>query len=636
MMRMIAIAISLGMLLSTTAAPVHAATDPADACKDAKAKAAGKKASDVLKALGKNLKKADTLKLSASISKAQSKLTKNFNKAESKGGCLTLADVGAIEAKVDMLAMDIVATVNPDCTCGPIPGPGAVGFLTEDGGGICGTLRRFSCENPGSEPSFLNHACTDDADCDLGPCIPGPDFCEGDIDIGCDNNADCTSTCAEVSGGGGLPQDLECGGLYTGGGGNTVPLPLQGIDKNASISNVTDCDGKQLTLGPALQSEVGMRNCTEGKKCSGNSAPCAIDADCPAVQTCDDFCFFGAPLPIPNTNTPPVSVCAVNVVAEDTAGNLDCSDGSGSQTTNLASVIHLTGDLLKSSTPPDVPGVQPCPLCTEVCVGGTNDGFPCTDDSECDSGDCGSTGTECVAGPNNGLACTPGTSRLDVHECCVGGINNTKRCGASGPAVCTAGVCTPGCTSFPTSHDCPPDPLQDITFQIGGLPISFTTSTGTEQLDGPDLQFPQALRVFCGFCRDVNGQSTLCFEGNTAGGCPVAIPAADGNGVPCSSSADCQMDSDEYETCSQRTAGAFSRASATTVSIAGDTDGQDMGDLACHPTTLASIFCIPPTFDPSVDAAGDLPGAGATTLIGQRRVASDSADFFPVDPDFCP
>jgi hypothetical protein len=237
------------------------------------------------------------------------------------------------------------------------------------------------------------------------------------------------------------------------------------------------------------------------------------------------------------------------------------------------------------------------------------------------------------------MACTPGTSRLDVHECCVGGVNNTKRCGASGPNVCTAGVCTPGCTAFPTSHDCPPDPLQDITFTIGGLPISFSTTTGTESLDAVDMQFNppgQALRVFCGFCRDVVGGGSLCFEGDTGGGCPAAIPAATGNAVACSSNADCQVDADEYETCSQRTPGAFSKASSTSISIGGDTDGADMGDLACHPTTLASIFCIPPTFDPSVDAAGDLPGPGATTLVGQRRAASDAGDFFPVDPDFCP
>jgi hypothetical protein len=375
-----------------------------------------------------------------------------------------------------------------------------------------------------------------------------------------------------------------------------------------------------------------MLHCTQGRQCSGSSAPCVLDADCGALQTCDDLCLFGAPLPVPNTATPPVSVCSVNVVAEDTSGTLSCEDGSGTATTNLRAVIYLNGDLLNAPNPPDVPGVQPCPLCITVCVGGTNAGFPCVDDTECDSGDCGSTGNRCVAGPNDGNPCTPGTSRLDVHDCCVGGGNNTKPCPQN---PCSGGgVCTPGCTSFPTSHNCPNDPLQNITTTIGGLPIAFTTTSGTQTLNGADLS-PQAEKVFCGFCRDSTNGGSLCFEGDLDGACPPAIPAADGNAVACSSKADC-ADADTYETCSQRNSGAFSRASATSITVSGSTDGQCLEDSECHDATLASIFCIPPTFDPSVDAAGNLPGPGATTLIGRRRVAADVSDFFPIESNFCP
>jgi hypothetical protein len=630
MMRTIAIAISLGLLMSAGPADVRAATDPADACTDAKAKAAGKKASSLLKAFGKNIKKSNPLKLSADVSKAQSKLTKAFAKAESKGGCATLGDVGAMEAKVDALVADAIDEINPVCDC-CAAAPGAAAFLTIDGGGVCGSLRRFSCENPGGVPAFLNHACATNADCNLGPCVATK--CTGDNAISCIGDADCQSTCAEVIGGG-LPLNFECGGLYTGGGGNTVPLPLKGPDMNAAIAEVTSCNSNVMTLGPTTPAQVGGLHCTQGRQCSGSNAPCVLDSDCPALETCDDLCLFGAPLPVPNTNTPPVSVCSVNVVAEDTSGNLSCEDGSGTTTTNLRAVVHLTGDLLNAPNPPDVPGVQPCPLCTTICVGGTDAGFPCVDDTECNSGDCGSTGDRCVAGPNDGLACTPGTSRLDVHSCCVGGGNNTKRCTV--PGDCSGGgVCTPGCTSFPTSHDCPPDPLQDITTTIGGLPISFSTTTGTQSLNAKDLRFPQALRVFCGFCRDTLNGGSLCFEGDLDISCPAAIPAADGNAVSCTSNADC-ADGDSYETCSQRNPGAFSRAAATTMTVSGSTDGQCLEDFGCHDSTLASIFCIPPTFDPSVDAAGDLPGAGATTLIGFRRVAGDVNDFFPIDPDFCP
>jgi hypothetical protein len=33
-----------------------------------------------------------------------------------------------------------------------------------------------------------------------------------------------------------------------------------------------------------------------------------------------------------------------------------------------------------------------------------------------------------------------------------------------------------------------------------------------------------------------------------------------------------------------------------------------------------SVFCIPPTFDATVDNAGDLPGPGAVALEGEAQV----------------
>jgi len=102
--------LAVGLIICLQAAPqAMAGTDPADACKDSKAKATGKKAADLLKAFGKNLKKNDPIKLTSAVSKAQSKLTKAFGKSESKGGCLTMGDVGILEAKVDAFVTDTVA-----------------------------------------------------------------------------------------------------------------------------------------------------------------------------------------------------------------------------------------------------------------------------------------------------------------------------------------------------------------------------------------------------------------------------------------------------------------------------------------------------------------------------------------------
>jgi hypothetical protein len=37
-------------------------------------------------------------------------------------------------------------------------------------------------------------------------------------------------------------------------------------------------------------------------------------------------------------------------------------------------------------------------------------------------------------------------------------------------------------------------------------------------------------------------------------------------------------------------------------------------------STLVSIFCIQPTFDATVDAAGDLRGPGAVSLVGTAQL----------------
>jgi len=105
----------------------QAGVDPQDACKDSKAKTTGKKASALLKAYGKNIKKSDPLKLSSSVSKAQSKFTKGFVKAEGKGGCLTSGDSGAIELKVDAFVFDVIEEINPQSS------PSG-GFLDMSGG----------------------------------------------------------------------------------------------------------------------------------------------------------------------------------------------------------------------------------------------------------------------------------------------------------------------------------------------------------------------------------------------------------------------------------------------------------------------------------------------------------------------
>ncbi|HVS43902.1 MAG TPA: hypothetical protein VMU20_16745 [Candidatus Dormibacteraeota bacterium] len=67
--------------------------------------------------------------------------------------------------------------------------------------------------------------------------------------------------------------------------------------------------------------------------------------------------------------------------------------------------------------------------------------------------------------------------------------------------------------------------------------------------------------------------------------------------------------------------GAFGFGTAKTITE----NGAPAGDLATPmnhsgPSTLVSIFCVPPTFSTSVDNTGDLPGPGAVSLPGTAQL----------------
>jgi hypothetical protein len=218
---------------------------------------------------------------------------------------------------------------------------------------------------------------------------------------------------------GNVVNNINCAGLYTGGGGNSVPLPYDLPDRSSAVSAIASCEADVATIGPATSAETGT------------------------LKTCTDAgCFFGAPLPVPNPGSTPTSVCVVNKLSEGVSGTVDCVTGASDIDAPLSSVLFLTGD---TSTDPSstIPGIQPCPLCSNsLCIGGTN----------------------------NGMACEAGTSPLN-------------------PA-------------FPTSNDCPPDPM----FNIGTLPVAFSLTSGTVAWTGTnatnDTGGTQVVQgsVFYGLC----------------------------------------------------------------------------------------------------------------------------------------
>src|SRR6266576_1143189 len=138
-----------------------------------------------------------------------------------------------------------------------------------------------------------------------------------------------------------VSKNLACSGLFTGGGGNTVPLPYAVPDMGSSLTGVSACSGTALTLANVKSNDAGATN-----------------RNCTSVG-----CLFGPPLPIPNAGSPATSVCVINSVTTDATGTADCSSGASHISLPLNSEIFLTGDIA-----PDVAGLQPCPVClSNVC-----------------------------------------------------------------------------------------------------------------------------------------------------------------------------------------------------------------------------------------------------------------------------
>ncbi len=177
----------------------------------------------------------------------------------------------------------------------------------------------------------------------------------------------------------------------------------------------------------------------------------------------------------------------------------------------------------------------------------------------------------CNGGPNNGNTCTPGTQLVTGLQ-------------------------------WPTSHDCPSG-----GFLIGTLPIPFLLTTATSAKTAVDE--PSQNRVFCGFC--AGADPTSGFKNP-----PVA----------CASDADCaaftgpDCGGDPCTACRQRTSGAFGSQAARTVTEIGAPAGPISTGALPAATTLASVFCIPPTFNGTIDGVGDLPGPGAVSLQGQTQL----------------
>jgi hypothetical protein len=348
-------------------------------------------------------------------------------------------------------------------------------------------------------------------------CLPTTGCCNGAAFLSV-TSANAPGDCGDiVNQSGVVSANLACGGLYIGGGSNSVPLPITMPDMAQSVIAISSCSGQLATLVPAGSAQTGSnRNCT--------------DVGCP----------FGTPIPVPNTVTPPSSACVVNVVSGTASGTADCATGEVSLNLPLEAVLYFTGD---TETDPSntIPGIQPCPLCS---------------------------GGSCIGGPNDGLPCAPGNS--------------------------------PATDAYPTSLDCPPDPM----FIQGTLPIGFALTTGTATWTATpatnhDAVFASQQRVFSGYCFDGDDTGSFanppqqCWENGMA------------VGPPCSGL---------YEECGQGTQGAFGPGGAgvRTITAIGTSAGPDLHCGAAG--TLVSLFSLAHVSNATIDNAASLPGPAAVAI----------------------
>ena len=201
-----------------------------------------------------------------------------------------------------------------------------------------------------------------------------------------------------------------------------------------------------------------------------------------------------------------------------------------------------------------------------------------------------SAGT-CIGGPNNGMACAPGTSALqpgvsDQPRLPAGRVGQHRH--AAGRLLASPAAPSPGRGTAATND---------------------TGSTASNQT-----------RVFSGFCRDLP-DGTGGFEGTI----PATAELCWENGMAVGTA----LQPAPSRAASSANNGAFGpnggdnrtiRAIGSATSILGGP----------APATLVSVFTIRPTFDATVDTAGDLPGPGAVALPGtadalrHRRVRARS------------
>jgi len=283
-------------------------------------------------------------------------------------------------------------------------------------------------------------------------------------------------------------------------------------------------------------------------------------------------------------------VCVVNEIVEDYAGTMNLRSGEWHNSTRLSSLVHL-----------GLSQTSPCPTCN---------GDPT---------------------PNDGVAGGTCNGGISSGACDVNGIHPTFG---------------------PTSYDCAPSPLTNISGNGLQLALEFSTGISTLTYDLPcDPPFGNCP------CRVCSGDSTLgctsnddcaaqsagaCTAGGGAGVQPNAcsdgvcsaqglcsagptdtycdgITHGDGQGfISCTTDLDCSALGAGTCTLSQQR-----RCFPDPIVVQGDPDRQN--------PVRATAFCVPPTTSFAVNSTGGLPGPGTFELESLADIRCQSDPSIPYD-----
>jgi hypothetical protein len=414
-----------------------------------------------------------------------------------------------------------------------------VSGCTNPDSSTCGVCNTSGPINNAGGTAFNNHRCV------------------LDTSIQCNVDADCGASgpCSFFFGG---PLPLSSGGVSVCVT-NQVTAPITGtVDVEGGQTENTIQLLSRVHTGPTL--DKPCPNCVAGTCDSGlhGGDPCTINGHSALFG---DVSFDCPPLPGANvgnlpitllystgTQTRTLSAASPNCRATGyTSGKCFCD------TCNNAAQTACTSNA-------DCVAVGATICGGRRCLGGGNNGTPCSVSSECPGGGCGQPGRTTAWNECDDATCSPTST-------CVGGCNDFLNC--TGAFKCTGGandgnLCT-------VASECP-----------GG--------TCDEQCPG-------------GTC--VSGNEGTCAAGPFEQFC--AIETFRG----CATNADCVKPGDSC------TLGKFRDCFLDNGVIGGTVTVTGLPYPSCGGTgtgTVGALFCVPPTSAGAVNAVGGLPGLGRITL----------------------